>query len=132
MDANEDSTSLTQRRLRLLSIVIPLTLSISYYNGGVTLPDENELKGTFVKLIVEDKGDYAKFDYAVQQLQNMSLGDLKIIEDLSVELDSNNSVLETEDTMTLLDNYIDEIDIKVNRSNVKNVMRSLYMEASEL
>jgi hypothetical protein len=103
-----------------------------YYNDGVTLPDENELKGTFVKLIVEDKGDYAKFDYAVQQLQNMSLGDLKIIEDLSVELEGNNSVLETEDTMTLLDNYIDEIDIKVNKSNVKNVMRSLYMEASEL
>jgi hypothetical protein len=103
-----------------------------YYNGGVTLPDENELKGTFVKLIVEDKGDYAKFDYAVQQLQNMSLGDLKIIEDLSVELDANNSVLETEDTMTLLDNYIDEIDLKVNKSNIKNVMRSLYMEASEL
>ena len=103
-----------------------------YYNGGVTLPDENELKGTFVKLIVEDKGDYAKFDYAVQQLQNMSLGDLKIIEDLSVELEKSDSVLETEDTMTLLDNYIDEIDLKVNKSNIKNVMRTLYMEASEL
>ena len=103
-----------------------------YYNGGVTLPDENELKGTFVKLIVEDKGDYAKFDYAVKQLQDMSLGDLKIIEDLSVELEKSDSVLETEDTMTLLDNYIDEIDLKVNKSNIKNVMRSLYMEASEL
>ena len=41
-------------------------------------------------------------------------------------------VVETEDTMTLLDNYIDDIDIKVNKDNVKNVMRSLYMEASEL
>ena len=62
----------------------------------------------------------------------MSLGDLKIIEDLSAELSNGSSVLETEDTMTLLDNYIDEIDLKVNKSNIKNVMRSLYMEASEL
>ncbi len=62
----------------------------------------------------------------------MGLGDLKIIEDLSVELDSGSEVLETEDTMTLLDNYIDDIDLKVNKSNVKNVMRSLYMEASEI
>ncbi|NHK40172.1 hypothetical protein, partial [Thermus thermophilus] len=84
------------------------------------------------KLIVEDKGDYAKFDYAVQQLQNMSLGDLKIIEDLSVELEKSDSILETEDTMTLLDNYIDEIDLKVSKSNIKNLMRSLYMEASEI
>ncbi|BCV01244.1 MAG: hypothetical protein CM15mV41_0550 [Caudoviricetes sp.] len=35
-------------------------------------------------------------------------------------------------TLTLLDNYIDEIDVKVNKSNIKSVMRSLYMEASEL
>ncbi len=102
-----------------------------YYNGGVTLPEGNELQGCYVKLIVEDKGDYAKFDYAVKQLQDMSLGDLKIIEDLSLEMDDG-SVVETEDTMTLLDNYIDEIDLKVDKSNIKSVMRSLYTEALEL
>ena len=103
-----------------------------YYNDGVSLPDDRELEGTFVKLIVEDKGDYTKFDYTVSQLQNMGLADLKIIEDLSVDLENGGVVMETEDTMTLLDNYIDEIDLKVNKSNVKSVMRSLYMEASEI
>jgi DNA repair exonuclease SbcCD nuclease subunit len=103
-----------------------------YYNGGIVLPDASELKGAYVKLIVEDKGDYAKFDYAVSQLQDMGLGDLKIIEDLSAEVENGSGVLETEDTMTLLDNYIDEIDLKVNKSNIKNVMRSLYMEAAEI
>ena len=103
-----------------------------YYNNGVSIPDKSELQGTFVKLIVEDKGDYAKFDYAVKQLQDIGLADLKIIEDLSVELESGSAVLETEDTMTLLDNYIDEIDLKVSKPNIKKVMRSLYTEASEL
>ena len=103
-----------------------------YYNNGVSIPDKSELQGTFVKLIVEDKGDYAKFDYAVKQLQDIGLADLKIIEDLSVELEDGDAVMETEDTMTLLDNYIDEIDLKVDKSNVKGIMRSLYMEASEL
>ncbi|AIX17559.1 recombination endonuclease [Synechococcus phage ACG-2014b] len=103
-----------------------------YYNGGVTLPDEKNIKGAYVKLIVEQKQDYAKFDYVVNQLQDMGIGDLKIIEDLSIELESGKGVLETEDTMTLLDNYIDEIDLKVSKTNVKSVMRSLYMEASEL
>ena len=103
-----------------------------YYNDGVNLPGKGELKGAFVKLIVEDKGDYQKFDYAVKRLQDMSLGDLKIVEDLSVELENGSSVMETEDTMTLLDTYIDEIDLKVNKANIKSVMRSLYMEASNL
>jgi hypothetical protein len=34
--------------------------------------------------------------------------------------------------MTLLDKYIDEIDLKVDANNVKNIMRSLYIEACEL
>ena len=102
-----------------------------YYNNGIGTINE-DLKGTFVKLIVEDKGDYAKFDYAVKQLQDQDLADLKIIENLSVGLENGDAVLETEDTLTLLDNYIDEIDLKVNKNNVKDVMRSLYIEASEL
>ena len=103
-----------------------------YYNGSLSIPDESELKGSYVKLIVEEKGDYAKFDYAVSQLQNMGLADLKIIEDLSLDLENGSVVMETEDTMSLLDNYIDEIDLKANKGNIKSVMRSLYMEASEL
>jgi len=103
-----------------------------HYNGGVSIPSADEIKGSFVKLIVEEKGDHAKFDYAVRQLQDLGLADLKIIEDLSVDLENGDAVLETEDTLTLLDNYIDEIDLKVDKNNIKAVMRSLYIEASEL
>ena len=110
----------------------PFTLFISCIIMGVAIPDHRELEGAFVKLIVEEKGDYAKFDYAVSQLQNMGLADLKIIEDLSLDLENGNAVVESEDTLSLLDNYIDEIDLKVNKGNIKSVMRSLYMEASEL
>jgi len=99
-----------------------------YYNNGVDIPDN--LEGTFVKLIVEDKGDYQKFDYTVSQLQNIGLADLKIVEDLTFE--ESTQVLETEDTMTLLDKYIDEIELKVDSSNVKSILRSLYVEACEL
>ena len=103
-----------------------------YYNNGISIPNKEEIQGSFVKVIVEDKGDYAKFDYKIKELQNMGLADLKIIEDLSVQIENGSSVMETEDTMTLLDNYIDDIDLKVDKDNVKSIMRSLYMEASEL
>ena len=124
--------SSTRKLLEQLSTGILLTFSIKlYYNGGVALPDSSELKGAFVKLIVQDKGDYAKFDYTVKCIQDMGVADLKIIEDLSLEL-GDSEVLETEDTVTLLDNYIDEIDLKVNKDSVKRTLRSLYTEALEL
>ena len=103
-----------------------------YYDNGVRNQiHPSDLEGTFVKLIVEDKGDQTKFDYAVRQLQSWGLADLKIIEDLSVEMEDS-LVLETEDTITLLDKYIDEIDLPVDSENVKSIMRSLYVEACEL
>ena len=89
-----------------------------YYNGSINLPDEKELEGAYVKLIVENKGDYARFDYSVKTLQDMPLGDLKIIEDISVEIE-NGMVVETEDTVTLLENYIDEIELKSIRVILK-------------
>tara|TARA_B100000902_G_scaffold197106_1_gene188199 strand:+ start:596 stop:1627 length:1032 start_codon:yes stop_codon:yes gene_type:complete len=103
-----------------------------YYDNGVRNQiHPSNLEGTFVKLIVEDKGDQTKFDYAVRQMQSWGLADLKIIEDLSVEM-GDSLVLETEDTITLLDKYIDEIDLPVDSENVKSIMRSLYVEACEL
>jgi len=101
-----------------------------YYNDGMDVPDH--LEGTYVKLIVENKGDHSKFDYNVKQLQDSGIADLKIIEDLSLELEDGVEVMETEDTITLLDKYIDSIELKVDSSNVKNIMRSLYIEACEL
>ena len=98
------------------------------YNAGMDVPDN--LEGTYVKLIVEDKGDNANFDYDVKLLQDIGLADLKIVEDLSVEL--GGEVMETEDTLTLLDKYIDGIDLKVDNNNIKSLMRSLYIEACEI
>jgi len=101
-----------------------------YYNDGLDIPDN--LQGTFVKLIVEDKGDFVKFDHTVKQLQEYGLADLKIIEDLNIEVTGGDGGLETEDTMTLLDKYIDSIDLKVDSNSIKSIMRSLYIEACEL
>ena len=38
-------------------------------------------------------------------------------------------VVETEDTLTLLENYIDEMELKENKTNIKSIMKSLYVEA---
>jgi len=99
-----------------------------YYNEQVSV-DFTQLKGTYVKVIVEDKGEQVKFDHFIRQMQDAEVADLKIIEDLGVELESGIEVVETEDTLSLLETYIDDIEIKANKDSIKSIMKSLYVEA---
>ena len=97
--------------------------------------DFTSVVGSNVKLIVNKKTDYKKFDDFVDKLYTCNLIDLKIIEDFS-ELDANNVsddiVKNTEDTMTLLERYIDDLDITLDKKRLKNTMKSLYNEAQDL
>ena len=40
--------------------------------------------------------------------------------------------LETKDTMTLLNEYIDEVEISVDKSDLKKLMRNLYIESCQV
>ena len=70
-----------------------------------------------------------KFDHTLRALQDAEPADLKIVEDLGVELESGVEIVETEDTLTMLENYIDEIDVMADKNSIKAIMKSLYVEA---
>jgi bifunctional DNase/RNase len=63
---------------------------------------------------------------------NSNPAEVKIIEDLSVEFDGNDEDFQTEDTITLLENYIDNFEYSVDRDLVKSTIKSLYTEALEV
>ena len=45
---------------------------------------------------------------------------------------SDDIVENTEDTMTLLEKYIDDLDVTLDKKRLKNTMKSLYNEAQDL
>ena len=61
--------------------------------------------------------------------------EVKIIEDFS-EINAENvsdEIMEnTEDTMHLVEKYIDDIDTDLDKNRFKDIMKSLYVEASDL
>ena len=61
--------------------------------------------------------------------------EVKIVEDFS-ELDAENVsdeiVENAQDTTTLLEKYVDELDVDLNKQRLKNTLKSLYLEASDL
>ena len=69
------------------------------------------------------------FETLVDRLYNVGAHDVKIVETLVDTEGVDEADLETKDTMTLLNEYIDEVEISVDKSNLKSLMRSLYIES---
>ena len=100
--------------------------------GWIDSIDYNQYAGSHVKVIVTKKTDFLTFDTFIHKLQEVNPAELKVIEDFSEFDDSvlDDAQLEAEDTLTLLNIYIDGITTDVNKEELKRVMRELYMEAN--
>ena len=91
--------------------------------------DVSHYKDKFVKLVVDEKRDYQMFETLVDRLYNIGVHDVKILETLVDTEDVDDVELNTKDTLTLLSEYIDEIDLKVDKTDLKKLMQSLYIES---
>ena len=129
----------TEKR-ELERIVNPYTIySKIYYDDTVSIFDDNHdmsaYRNKYVKLVVVNKKDLYQFDKFVDRLLQADCHEVKIIEDFS-ELDASNVsddiVENTEDTMTLLERYIDDLPIDLSKDRLKNTTRELYIEAQDL
>ena len=97
--------------------------------------DFNSVHGRYVKVVVVHKKDLYQFDLFIDKLLKSEAHDVKIVEDFS-DLDASNVsddiVDKSEDTISLLQNYVDELDITLDKSKLSGIMKSLYLEANEL
>ena len=97
--------------------------------------DTTKYANKYVKLIVVVKKDLYQFDQFLDKLYAADAFDIKIVEDFS-DLDassvSDDIVENTEDTVTLLNKYIDDLPIDLEKDRLKNQMKSLYTEAQDL
>ena len=90
-------------------------------------------KDKIVKLFVRKRTDQKKYDRFVQKLLENSPSDLKIVENIAVndtEVDFDGE--KVEDTLTLLDKYIEDSDFELKKDRVKKLLREVYMEACEM
>lgn len=96
--------------------------------------DCDKYNGKCVRLIVVKKTDFYKFDRFVDKLYDCDLVELKIIEDFSeFEADATDDEdLNVEDTMSVLDDYVDTISTDLDKSRIKTLLRTLYVEAQNI
>jgi len=121
-------------------IINPHTIFEKVYYDDTTTDYSNfdvlTLNEKYVKIVVVNKKDFYQFDRFIDRvLSESGAHEVKIVEDFS-ELDAENvddAIIENaEDNMTLIERYIDELDVTLDKKRLTNMMKSLYLEASDL
>ncbi len=92
---------------------------------------EKDFENKHLKLVVVNKTDYYKFDQFVEKIYKSNPLELKIIEDLS-EFESSaigDEEINLEDTLSLLSQYVDNLETEADKDRIKTIMKTLYVEA---
>ena len=97
--------------------------------------DAREYGNKIVKLIVRKKTSTKKFEKFVDKLYASNVAEVKIVENFDFGGwydDKGSEVYETEDTMSILNKFIDEAEISLDKSVLQKMMQETYQEACEL
>jgi len=96
--------------------------------------DFSKYKDTYVRIVSLKKTNPYLFDQFLDKLYKAGPQDITVVEDASlfVEESETEMVNQGEDTITILNKYIDGLKMDTDAPRVKEMMKSIYMEAIAL
>lgn len=122
---------------QLTPVLNPITLFTKIvYNDTIedyTTHNVEQYKDRFIKVIVTNKTDLFTFDKFIDRLTDVGVHELKIAETFDRFAGENVDVeIEVEDTVTLMNSYIDNVDTELDKERIKQTMQKLFTEAQNL
>jgi DNA repair exonuclease SbcCD nuclease subunit len=109
-----------------------LFYNIYYEDTPYQMFDATEYENKIVKIIVRKKSNIKSFEKFVDKLYSSGIQELKIIENFDIIESEDFTVEETENTLSILNRYIDESEINLDKFIVKNLFQELYRQACEV
>ena len=103
-----------------------------YYNDhNYQTFDTRELEDKIVKIIVRKKTDPKKFEKFIDKMYNSNVHELKVVENFQIQETEDFEAYESEDTISILNRYVEESEISLEKSRIQEVIQSVYQEACE-
>ena len=112
----------------------PFTLfhNIYYEDTNYQTFDTREYENKIVKVIVRKKSDTKKFEKFIDKLYSSGVAELKIVENFQIQESEDFEAFESEDTLSILNRYIEEAEVSLDKSIVQKMIQEIYQEACEL
>ena len=105
---------------------------VYYEDHDHQLFDARQLENKIVKVVVKKKSDQVKFEKFLDKLYAANVAELKIVENFALQESAEFEAFESEDTLSILNRYIEEAEIDLDRSRIQKLIQEVYQEACEL
>ena len=109
-----------------------LFYKIFYEDTNYKLFNSKEYKNKIVKVIVKKKTNQKQFEKFIDKLYSTGIQDLKIIENFDIQESQEFEVEESENTIGILNRYIDESEFEGDKTIIKGIFQKIYAEACEV
>ena len=94
--------------------------------------DAREYENKIIKVIVRKKSNPKSFEKFIDKLYSVGIQDLKIIENFDIQENADFEIDEEENTLSILNRYIDESEFEYDKNIVKGIFQDLYKQACEV
>ena len=109
-----------------------LFYNIYYEDAPYQTFNTEEYKNKLVKLIVRKKTKPKSFEIFVDKLYSSGVQDLKIVENFSIPENEEFEVDEEENTISILNRYIEDSEVSFDKTIVKGILQEIYQKACEV
>ena len=109
-----------------------LFYNVYYEDTNHKLFNTTQYHNKIVKVIVRKKSNPKEFQKFIDKLYRSGVHDLKIVENFAIAENKDFDIEEDENTISILNRYIDESEIEFDKGIVKNIFRALYRQACEV
>ena len=106
--------------------------NVYYEDTAYQLFDATPYKSKIVKVIVRKKSNPKEFERFIDKLYSAGVEDLKIIENFDIQVGDEFDIDEDENTLSILNRYIDDSDFEYDKNIIKNIFKDLYRQACEV
>ena len=94
--------------------------------------DATEYQNKIVKVIVRKKSKPKDFEKFIDKLYSVGVQELKIIENFEIQESEDFQVDEDENTLSVLNRYIDDSEFNFDKTIIKTIIQDLYQQASQV
>jgi DNA repair exonuclease SbcCD nuclease subunit len=91
-----------------------------------------QFENKIIKVIVKKRTKQSDFDKFIDKLYHSNAAEVKIVENFQIQPIEDIEDLESEDTFSILNRYIQESEINLDKSTIQNLIREVYQEACEI
>ena len=106
--------------------------TIFYEDHDYQTFDTREYEDKIVKVIVRKKTNAKKFEKFIDKLYNSNVHELKVVENFQLQENEDFEAFESEDTLSILNRYVEEAEINLEKSRIQEMIQNVYQEACEL